>query len=91
MESLQQILVVGVRSRSQPNVGQGILSIDRAKEEGMKKDIPTRSKGRKDSLDEYRDKSSVHLRLPKDIHDLLHGIPIPLITSDVTQVFELEL
>lgn len=30
-------------------------------------------------------------RLPKDLHDLLHRVPILPITSEVTQVLELEL
>lgn len=53
--------------------------------------MPMSVKGRKSPLDEYRRKSIVHPRLPNDLHDLLHRIPILLITGDMTQVLELEL
>lgn len=46
---------------------------------------------RKHPLDEYRRKPGMCPRRPNNLHNLLHGIPVLVIASEVTQVLELEL
>jgi len=47
--------------------------------------------GGKNTLDEYRRKSTVYPRLPDNLHDLLHGIPILPVSRDMGQILELDL